>query len=309
MIEESQSETRTVAMAVLEEIETTLCLRDGITIFARAWSPPSPQRVVVCVQGLGGHGDYYRELARELAQDGIAVAAPDLRGHGRSAGVRGTIDRFARYLEDVDATLRWVQTCWPGKPIFLLGESMGASIAIQYIASQQRSADIVALAGLVLISPVLRPAIQPTMSEALRFLHLLLTAPSRPAMPVTGREELGCRDHDFNARLRADPLFVRQVSVRFLNHLTFWLWQARRKAAQVRLPLLVLQGECDYVAKPAGTAAFVRRVAATDKRVITFPKAYHCLLYDPATPLVVQALSSWLTAYPPTQEFDSPTSS
>ncbi len=298
MIEESQSKSRAVGTEILAEIETTLHLPDGITIFARAWSPPVPERIVICIQGLGGHGDYYRPLARALALEGTAVAAPDLRGHGRSEGARGSIDRFDRYLEDVDATLRWVQTLWPDKPIILLGESMGASIAIHYIASLQQRANPVSLAGLALISPVLLPAIRPTIGEAMRFLRLLLTAPSRPAMPVTGREELGCRDAEFNAQLRADPLFVRQVSVRFLNSLTIWLWRARRKAAQLRLPLLVLQGECDYVAKRAGTAAFMRRLATDDQRVITFPEAYHCLLYDPATPLVVKALAAWLSTYP-----------
>ena len=71
----------------------------------------------------------------------------------------------------------------------------------------------------------------------------------------------------------------------------------------MRLPLLVLQGERDYVAHPAGNhCGFVRRVSSADQRVITFPEAYHCLLYDPATPLVVKALSDWLAAYPQAQE-------
>lgn len=303
MIEEQPGAGEAIQTAALREIETSLRLPDNLTIFARAWAPPAPRRIVVCIQGLGGHGEYYRALARALAPEGTAVAAPDLRGHGRSEGTRGHIDRFDRYLEDVGATLRWVQACWPGEPIILLGESMGASIAIQYTARKQL-VDAVPLAGLALISPVLRPAIQPTIGEAVRFLRLLLTAPSRPGMLVTGREELGCRDNDFNARLRADPLFVRQVSVRFLNSLTIWLWQTRRKAAQLRLPLLVLQGTRDYVAHPAGTAAFVRRVASADRRVITFPEAYHCLLYDPATPLVVKELTTWLAAYPQTQRSD-----
>jgi acylglycerol lipase len=297
MIEESQNVGKALESAILAEEEASLRLDGGLRIFARAWVPAASRRIVVCVQGLGGHGAYYRSLAHALAQEGTALAAPDLRGHGRSEGVRGNIDRFERYLEDVDATLRWVRESWPGKPIILLGESMGASIAIQYVASRHRRADTIPLAGLALVSPVLRPAIQPTVDEAVRYLRLLLTAPSHPAMPVTGREELGCRDADFNAQLRADPLFVRHVSVRFLNNLTIWLWQARRKAAQVNLPLLVLQGERDYVAHPGGTIDFLRRVGSAERRVVTFPEAYHCLLYDPATPLVVRELASWLAAY------------
>src|SRR5438034_10040570 len=82
----------------IEEIETTLTSNDGISTFVRAWIPGNPQRVLVCVQGLGGHGGYYRELACQVALRGTIVVAPDLRGHGRSEGVRGDIARFDRYL-------------------------------------------------------------------------------------------------------------------------------------------------------------------------------------------------------------------
>jgi alpha-beta hydrolase superfamily lysophospholipase len=279
---------------LIEMREATLRSRDGTSIYARAWLRGNPQRVLVCVQGLGGHGGYYESLAHYLVPEGTVVVALDLRGHGHSEGQRGDIDRFDRYLEDVGAAVIWGQSCWSDKPMILLGESMGASIAIQYIAQMHKSTNPPPIAGLVLVSPVLRSAIRPTMREVARYVRSLLVSPSRPTIPVTGREELGCRDQDFNDRLRADPLFVRRVSVRYLNNLTRWMWQARRKASLMQLPLLVLQGKQDYVAHPAGTAAFLRQVPVKHQRLVTFPEAYHCLLYDPDTPSVVQTLTAWL---------------
>ncbi len=281
----------------MEKRETTVCTRDGTAIFVRAWVPHYPERVLLCVQGLGGHGGYYDTLAQCLVSTGTVVVAPDLRGHGQSEGIRGDIDRFDRYLEDIDAAVTWVCSCWPDTPLLLLGESMGASIAIQYIIRRQQQSSLAPVAALVLLSPVLRSAIQPTPREAVRYVRSLFGASTRPSMPTTGREELGCRDAAFNARLRADPLFVRQVSIRFLNTLTKWLWQTRRKASQITLPLLVLQGGQDAVAQLDGTAAFLRKVSARDQGVVTFPQAYHCLLYDPDTPSVMMALASWLAAY------------
>jgi alpha-beta hydrolase superfamily lysophospholipase len=281
----------------IEIRQAMLRSQDGTLIHARAWVSEEPERVLVCVQGLGGHGGYYESLAHQLAPEGTVVVALDLRGHGHSEGRRGDIDRFDRYLEDVDAAISWGQACWPEKPLILLGESMGASIAIQYIARYRGALDCMqaaSIAGLVLISPVLRAAIRPTMREVARYMRSLILAPSRPTIPVTGREELGCRDSDFNDRLRADPLFVRLVSVRYLNNLTRWLWQTRRKAGSVQIPLLVLQGKQDYVAHPAGTAAFLRQVPVKSSRLVTFPEAYHCLLYDPDTPSVVKTLTAWL---------------
>ena len=281
----------------IEVIETMLTTGDGINIFVRAWVPGNPQGVLVCVQGLGGHGGYYEELARQLVLDGTLLVAPDLRGHGHSDGPRGDIDSFDCYLADIDAVVSWVSDAWRDKSIFILGESMGASIAIQYIASPQYRMNPIHIAGLVLVSPVLRSAIRPTSGEVIHYISSLLLAPIRPSIVITGREELGCRDPDFNDRLRADPLFVRLVSARFLTRLTMWLWQSARKAHQITLPLLVLLGECDYVASRAGTSAFLRHVLARSQRIVTFPKAYHSLLHDPDTPAVLKVLAAWLAAY------------
>ena len=279
-----------------EEIGTLLTSKDGISIFVHAWISDNPQRILLCVQGLGGHGGYYRELACQVALKGSIVVAPDLRGHGHSEGVRGDIDRFDRYVMDVDVAVTWAITMWPVLPIFVLGESMGASITIQYIARGLYRTQQMPLFGLVFVSPVFSSAIRATFGEIVHFMRSLLIAPMHPAVAVTGREELGCRDPAFNALLRADPLFVRKVSARFLIRLTIWLWQSKRKARKINLPLLVLLGGRDYIARRSGTSAFLRSVAAREQRIVTFPQAYHCLLRDPDTSDVVGVLNAWLIA-------------
>ncbi|HEY6285515.1 MAG TPA: alpha/beta fold hydrolase, partial [Ktedonobacteraceae bacterium] len=294
---DNQSSDSNAQHEFIEEIETMLSSKDGISIFVRAWVPDNPQRVLVCVQGLGGHGGYYRELAFQVALNSTIVVALDLRGHGHSGGLRGDIDRFDCYIMDVDVAVTWTSTMWPDTPIFVLGESMGASIAIQYVASGQYRTHQIPLAGLVFVSPVLSSAIRPTFGEVVHFIRSLLIAPKHPSIALTGREELGCRDSAFNTLLRADPLFVRRVSARFLTMLTIWLWQSKRKAGQINLPLLMLLGGRDYIARRSGTSAFLRNVPAREQRIITFPQAYHCLLRDPDTPDVVGVLNVWLTTY------------
>jgi alpha-beta hydrolase superfamily lysophospholipase len=279
-----------------EEIETLLTSKDGIKIFVHAWVPDMPQRILVCVQGLGGHGGYYRELACQLALEGTIVVAPDLRGHGLSEGVRGDIDRFDRYVMDVGLAVTWASTQWPDTSIFVLGESMGASIAIQYVTRRIYQTKTFHFAGLVFVSPVFSSAIRPTFDEVVHFMRSMLIAPTHPTIAVTGREELGCRDPAFNRLLRADPLFVRHVSARFLTMLTLWLWQSKCKARQINLPLLVLLGGRDKIARRSGTSAFLRSVPAREQHIMTFPQAFHCLLRDPDTKDVVDVLNVWLAA-------------
>ncbi|HXZ04779.1 MAG TPA: alpha/beta fold hydrolase [Ktedonobacteraceae bacterium] len=279
-----------------KEIEISLYAKDGMRVFMHAWAPENPRRALVCVQGLGGHGGYYRELACQVAPDGTLVVAPDLRGHGRSEGVRGDIDRFDRYVLDVDVAVAWTCTLWPDIPIFVLGESMGVSIAIQFIARGQNRTGKLRLAGLVFVSPVFSSAIRSPFGEVVHFIRSLLIAPSHPSIAITGREELGCRDPNFNMQLRADPLFVRRVSPRFLIVLTRWFRQSKRQARQVDLPLLVLLGGRDHVARRSATSVLLRNVHAGEQRIVTFPLAYHSLFHDPDTPDVVEVLNAWLTA-------------
>ena len=127
-------------------------------------------------------------------------------------------------------------------------------------------------------------------------MRSMLIEPTHPIIAVTGREELGCRDPAFNRLLRTDPLFVRHVSARFLTMLTIWLWQSKRKAREIKLPLLVLLGGQDTIARRSGTSAFLHGVPAREQHIVTFQKAFHCLLRDPDTPDVVEALSVWLAA-------------
>ena len=279
-----------------KEIETQVFSSDGVSIFVHAWVPEDPRRVLFCIQGLGGHGGYYRELACQVALSGTIVVAPDLRGHGHSEGVRGDIDRFDRYVLDVDVAVAWTSIMWPDIPILVLGESMGASIAVQYITRGLYRTGKLSLAGLVFVSPVFSSALRSTFGEAGHFMRSLLIAPSHPSIAITGREELGCRDPAFNMFLRADPLFVRQVSPRFLIILVIGFWQSKRKARQINLPILALLGGRDHIARRSGTAAFLRNIHAREQRIVTFPQAYHCLLYDPDTPDVVSVLNVWLTA-------------
>lgn len=71
--------------------------------------------------------------ARMLVRDGFCVLAADSRGHGRSGGDLFTFG--VREVDDVRRWVSWVETRHPGRPVYGLGESMGASILLQAVGA------------------------------------------------------------------------------------------------------------------------------------------------------------------------------
>src|SRR5689334_12050195 len=90
-----------------------------------------PRGVVVITHGYAEHCGRYRELANVIVGAGWAALSYDLRGHGQSPGVRGFIERFDGYLEDLAAMQAAARKLAPADaPLILLGHSHGSLITL-----------------------------------------------------------------------------------------------------------------------------------------------------------------------------------
>jgi predicted alpha/beta-fold hydrolase len=131
--------------------ETHFSAADGLSLYEQCWLPDGPaQAVVVMVHGVNEHSGRYARLASDLNRQGYAVYMMDLRGHGRSDGARVMVRSFDDYLADVELLLQRVAEREAGKPIFLLGHSMGGAIVA--LLSIERPPEV---RGVILSSPAL----------------------------------------------------------------------------------------------------------------------------------------------------------
>jgi lipase len=106
------------------------------------YGPNEPIRVLA-VHGLTGHGKRWQTLATRYLPD-VAIAAPDLIGHGRSSwDAPWTIDA------NVEALVALVDSA-SGAPVVVLGHSFGGAIALNLAAARP---DLVS--GLVLLDPAI----------------------------------------------------------------------------------------------------------------------------------------------------------
>jgi alpha-beta hydrolase superfamily lysophospholipase len=124
---------------------------DGTEVFVYRWLPDGEAKAVVQIaHGGSEHAARYDRLAQRLRRNGYAVYANDHRAHGKTAG---TLDRFGiieengweHIVDDAQRLTAHVSGLHPGKPVILLGHSMGSLVAQAYLV---RGAD--ALTGVVL---------------------------------------------------------------------------------------------------------------------------------------------------------------
>jgi alpha-beta hydrolase superfamily lysophospholipase len=246
----------------------------GTQLYAQSWRPRGEARAdVIVVHGLKDHSARYAPLAEKLVAEGFAVHAFDLRGHGRSEGIRVWVDSFGDYLGDLEILHKQVQEGGKPRPTILFGHSMGGAIAALYTITRKP-----ALAGLVLSAGALATDVFAATVGGTRFVGALA--------PAAGVFQLDLakfsRDPAAVASCAADPLVYQgaagaHTAVELLGAIAI----VQERMAEIEVPVLALHGEADVVTPPAGSKRLVETARSKDKTLKLYPGLYHDLLHEP----------------------------
>ncbi len=111
---------------------------DGQRFSCCSWLPDRTTRAVVQIaHGMGEHKGRYTDVAEALTSQGYAVYASDHRGHGgtivdNQPGAMGK-NGWRLTLADMNYLAEYARRTHAGLPTVLLGHSMGAALAQQYL--------------------------------------------------------------------------------------------------------------------------------------------------------------------------------
>ncbi|XXF76956.1 lysophospholipase [Myxococcaceae bacterium GXIMD 01537] len=273
--------------------ESTFEGTGGLRLLSQSWRPvdEEPRAALIVMHGLRDHSNRYGELAEHLVGQGFAVHAFDLRGHGRSEGVRVHIDSFDEYVTDLERFVALVREREPGRPVFLLGHSMGGAIVTTYLLD--RKPDI---QGLVLSAPALKPGakVSGALITTTRVLGGVL--PNLKVLDLDPKEF--SRDPAVVRENETDPLiFQKPGPARTASRLLTTFEALSQRMEEVAVPLLVLHGTADTVTDPEGSKALVKRARSTDKTLKLYEGLYHDLLHEPEKARVTADTVEWLVAH------------
>lgn len=255
----------------------------------RRWEPPGRVRgVVLLVHGLAEHGGRYQALAEHLAGLGLAVLAPDHRGHGDSPGARAHICDFRAFLDPLSQLREIIATDYPGLPCFLLGHSLGGLIAAVYLLETRQP-----FTGVVLSAPAL--AIPDAPPAWLLALNRCLSRVLPRLRTVRLDAGLVSRDPQVVADYRADPrVHHGRLTVRLVAEMFAAMARVRAEAARLTQPLLILHGEADGLTDPAGSRDLAAGVGSDDVSLRLYPGLYHEVFNEPERAQVLADLDHWL---------------
>ncbi len=248
-------------------LDSTLITSDGLTLRQRVAQPDGAARgLIVITHGHGEHQGRYMHTAQALCEAGYAVYTYDLRGHGRSEGKRGHSPTFLTYLDDLKQVADQAQRAHPRLRLWLMGHSMGGLITLAYAVRRLPNA-----AGVLVTGPLLRVKYQPPAWKVMMAQVLSTVAPSLTLS--TGLDVSVPMSHD-QALLESFPdpdLPHARMSLRVGNDILALSADTLTRAPELKLPLLLMQGEADGAVDPEATREFYKRAGSQDKTLKMYP--------------------------------------
>ncbi|MFO7370443.1 MAG: alpha/beta hydrolase [Bacteroidales bacterium] len=261
---------------------------DGTTLYGQSWKPGKPPRALInYVHGFMDHSSRFTNWAGRLCNAGYAVAAIDLRGHGRSEGRRGYARNFSFYIQDIHTLCENSRVLFPECSPVLYGHSLGGNLVANFLIGENPLPQ-----AAVISSPWF------TLTQKPPLVKYLMAVMARYLLPgLTVKSDLDpdalSRDPDVVSSYNSDPLVHHAILPRLFFEIEHFGIIASQSIYKINIPLLVMHGNADRITSFRQTADFVRN-AGRHTTFKQWPGAYHELHNEPHEQEVFNYLLSWL---------------
>jgi acylglycerol lipase len=258
-----------------------------VVLFVRAWRPATRPRAILAIcHGFNSHSGYYRWVGEQCAANGIAAYAVDLRGRGRSSGIRFYVEDFADYVSDFAALMDYVRSKEDQLPIFVLGHSAGGIVACLYALDHGS-----AISGLICEDFAFEvPAPDFALAVLKGVSHIV---PHARSLMLKNADF--SRDPHVVEAMNEDPLISGEAQP-FATMAAIVRADERLRLAlpNIQLPLLIIHGTADKAARMSGSEHFYTAAGSADKTLKLYEARYHDPLNDLGKQDVIEDIQQWI---------------
>lgn len=266
------------------------------------WAPiEQPKGVVLALHGLVMHGQSFDELAKRLADQGFLVCSTDMRGYGRltkeyphefcsETDCKQKVN-YKKSEEDLLKLADRLKSDHKGVPLYIIGESMGADMAIRIASMRPELAD-----GLVLSAPAIR-AHYFLDSNTVKVLPFMMTNFKQQLDLMPYVRKYASQDPKVVNELSKDPLVRRHMSGeelvasrRCINETLAYV-----PNLSAEKPVLVLQAKDDKCVRADAIVLLMSRLKSQDQQVRWFEDRGHILIETAhIKPDTMRTIVGWL---------------
>ncbi len=259
----------------------------GLELYYQSWHPQGlTEAVLIIIHGHGGHSGIFPLMVEYLIERNYAVYSFDLRGNGRSPGQRGYINSWSEFRADLKLFVDLVKAKEHDRDLFIIGQSMGGTIALDYVLRESLQ-----LKGLILLAPALGLGVTSWKLLAGKILSGVLPRFSL----ATGIDfSAASRDPKAVAACREDPLRHSRGTARLATELLNTIEWIEAHIAEIKVPLLILHGGADRVTLPQSSRIFFERLTLADKERQEYLGSYHELHSDINYQEVLEDMEDWI---------------
>ncbi|KAI2488805.1 alpha/beta hydrolase [Fragilaria crotonensis] len=272
---------------------TTFTIRD-IDLAVHVWKQDDPKAVVVIYHGFLAHGRYptVKYAAQLLHSQGFHVVAADMPGHGNSPGIRGLLPSPDTLIEDGLKIACHAHEQFPSKKLFLMGASMGGTIALRV------GMELKEVSGVILLAPMLAINVGSPLRMLLKGLSYVL--PTYEAIPRTSMSpEKQYRDEAKRKECVEDELSIPGTTLRVAsaNTCVEMAIEVQEHFSTIKVPFLCMVADEDFVVDSSASITMFEQAQSTDKTIKHYD-ALHGLLCEPKPliDVIEKDLLDWIIA-------------
>ena len=258
-------------------------------IYYQNWLPDGEVKASILIShGMGEHSGRYLNIAEYFIPKGFGVYALDHYGHGKSDGTRVHVEKF----QDLTIPLRtysyMILDQHPGKPLFLMGQSLGALIGTAFLLEDQTG-----FTGAIFTAAGVK------LPENITPLTVVMAKILSVVMPKAGAAQMEyqylSQDQKLLDAFYNDPLvYTGKTTARLGTESLRIMQRIDKEGGKIILPLLILHGEEDKLVALGAAKHLAEKVGSEDKTLKIYKGHWHDLLHDTGVEEVLADIEEWI---------------
>jgi alpha-beta hydrolase superfamily lysophospholipase len=268
----------------------TLQSKDGTKLYYEVHRAENQRAVALLVHGFAEHCQRYHGMIEWLNQLNITVYCFDYRGHGRSEGRRGFIERFDDYVDDIQAVRAVIESEQSDK-YFILSHSNGGLISLHSIAQNAQR-----VKGSVFSSPFFGFELKVPFYKAFLGKGLSKLMPTLE-LPTGLDASTVSHDPKVVSEYGTDPLMIKIATARWFTETLQAHTRCEALVKSLTIPVLFQLAGDDKIASTPESKRLFEHIGSEDQSLEVYDGLYHEVWFELDKKKVFDDLKRWLESH------------